>query len=202
MSSPSRLSLARGYLRTQLATTAHKFWVARNLCVWVVDDVQRFWHENGPAGADDPMPLGQAFRVTNAALAFWATLLWRALVHDLSKYRWSEASAFARTIHDFKRTEYGTPAYDELLDRIRPAIKLHYGRNRHHPEHHDGGHGDGFRFMSRIDRIEMIADWGAAIRRQPGGSMERSFATNAERFGYGPADAVGLHDTARRMGLL
>lgn len=186
------MKFAWGYVRTQVGTTVHKFWVARNICAWIVSDVKRLWSE------DEPMPIAQAFREVKVSLALWLRLLRRALLHDLSKYRWDEAKAFAQTIDRLRTTTYGSPGYDDLLKAIKPAISLHYSRNRHHPEFHPKG----FAEMTRVDRIEMIADWGAAVRRHDDGDLDRSLTTNAGRFLYSASDEAVLRGMATRMRLL
>lgn len=173
--------LAVGYIRHLAATTLHKFWVARNLAVWVFSDYVRALHE------DEVPPLG-----------LWADLAWRALIHDLSKYRWDEAKAFASTSDRLRHTKYGTDEYRALLRVIKPAIDAHYRRNRHHPEHWPNG----FRDMNEADVIEMVADWGAAIRRGKEGDLDKSIVQNGERFGYERETEKFLRSTAHRMRLL
>lgn len=180
------MKLAWGYIRTQVATTVHKFWVTWNILRFIVSD------------------FSTEFRIPphRPHWRLYGVLLRRALLHDLSKYRWDEAKAFAETIDQLRTTTYGTDGYQDLLRKIKPAINRHYARNRHHPEFHDGGHGDGFQFMTRVDRIEMIADWGAAVRRHKDGDLEKSLQTNAERFGYDEAQDAQLRVYAKQMGLL
>lgn len=175
------MKLAVGYLWHYGSTTLHKFWVAWNLTRWILSDYLRALEQ------DDFPPL-----------ALWLDLAKRGLIHDLSKYRRDEAEGFARTIDRLKKTKYGTEAYKALLREIKPSIERHYRRNRHHPEWHE----DGYEGMNLADRIEMVADWGAAVRRQAGGDLERSIVQNAERFGYDESETVALRSTARRMGLL
>lgn len=175
-----------GYVRTQASTTLHKFWVARNICVWILSDMRRHVDPDAP------------FITLLQPINLWLALLWRALIHDLSKYRWDEAKAFAETIDQLRTTTYGTPDYEELKAQIKPTIELHYSRNRHHPEFHPGG----FAEMTRVDKIEMVADWGAAVRRHADGDLDRSLTTNAGRFCYGVSDEAFLRSTAKRMGLL
>lgn len=110
-----------------------------------------------------------------------AKLIWRSIVHDLSKYGWTETKHFARTAHKLKRTTYGTKEYYYLLEEIKPAIQHHYKRNRHHPEHWSSGIED----MSALDEIEMICDWAAACKKHKDGNPAHSAAINAKRFGYG-----------------
>jgi len=175
--------LAVGYLRHQVSTTIHKFWVARNLAVFVVDDYVK--------ALLDPM-------CDWPPLDSWLDLGKRALRHDLSKYRWDEASAFARTGDRLRHSTYGTDEYRALLREIKPAITRHYERNRHHPEFWPNG----FKDMNEADVIEMVADWGAAVRRHADGDLDKSIVQNAERFGYDRETEKFLRSTAHRMRLL
>lgn len=176
------MKLAWGYIHHLGSTTIHKFWVAWYLLRWTLSDYLRALEQ------DDFPPLG-----------LWFELGKRALLHDLSKYRWDEAEGFARTINKLKTTTYGTEEYQALLRQIKPSIDRHYRRNRHHPEWHE----DGYEGMTLVDKIEMVADWGAAVRRHADGNLEESITTkNAERFGYDASEVRFLRSTARRMGLL
>ena len=109
-------------------------------------------------------------------------LVWRSIVHDLSKYGWAETKHFARSIRKLRNTTYGTDEYFALLESIKPAIEHHYAKNRHHPEHYKNGIQD----MSAIDQLEMICDWCAACKKHKDGNPIQSAAINAKRFDYGP----------------
>jgi hypothetical protein len=109
-------------------------------------------------------------------------LVWRSIVHDLSKYGWTETKHFARTIRKLRNTIYGTNEYFALLEEIKPAIAHHYKHNQHHPEHFTNGIPD----MGAIDQLEMICDWCAACKKHKDGNALHSAAINAQRFDYGP----------------
>lgn len=149
----------RGYVMHVWQTTTHKGWVAYFLFRAAVANVMTFREA-------------------------WS----RAWRHDLSKYRWDEAVAFAQTIFDLRETEYNSVAYKELLRRLGPSLALHYARNSHHPEHHDGG----YAAMGPGDKVEMVCDWAAAVRRHASGNFERSVLSNAKRFGYDGDQALKL----------
>ena len=63
-------------------------------------------------------------------IAIYASLLWRALIHDLSKFRPDEFVPYARWFFD-ERT-------DEVKTEGRKAYELHRKRNRHHPSYWKG----------------------------------------------------------------
>jgi len=114
----------------------------------------------------------------------------RAICHDASKFTADEFDSFAEVTPGLKDLTYGSEEYKEQLRKIKPAITIHYQRNRHHPEHFAGGIAD----MTLIDLMEMLADWRAAGERHKGGDLRASIEMNAERFGY--------NDTLKRLLLL
>jgi hypothetical protein len=120
-------------------------------------------------------------------------MLRRAVVHDLSKYQWVEARAFAEVIFDLKHTTYGTDAYRALLRRIKPSLEHHYAENSHHPEHYGGGYAE----MSDADPAEMLCDWAAAVRRHADGDLKASIAQNMKRFGYDADEASATRPCSR-----
>jgi hypothetical protein len=118
------------------------------------------------------------------------SLILRGLKHDLSKYRWSEARHFAKVIFKLKHMTYGSDEYAQCLKSIQPSIDAHYKRNSHHPQYYEGGYGS----MSRIDKLEMIADWQAAATRHNDGDILESIEINQKRFGYSNEEKRWLLD--------
>ncbi len=104
----------------------------------------------------------------------------RGLIHDFSKYRWTEASLLARVIFKLKGSTYGSKEYKETLKFLKPMTDSHYKKNRHHPEYHKNGIKD----MTEIDKLEMIADWQAATQRHGNGDLFKSIEINQSRFNY------------------
>lgn len=149
-----------GYLYTQLQTTIHRYWVFYYALKFCFKDKE-----------------------LNKFEKFW--IIHRALVHDLSKYKWDEAKHFATTIFDLKGSTYGSEEYAQMLKEIRPAIDLHYSRNTHHPQFNSK---HGYKEMTRFDKIEMIIDWLSACRRHKDGNIYRSIEINQKRFGYTDED--------------
>lgn len=82
----------------------------------------------------------------------------RATNHDVSKLSLPEKDVFDEATPALANIDYGSPAYHEQLDIMRPALEHHYSNNRHHPEHHARGI-DG---MALIDLVEMLAGWKTA----------------------------------------
>ena len=80
-----------------------------------------------------------------------------------------------------KQLTYGSDEYKAVLDGMRPALKHHYNKNSHHPEHYR----DGISGMTIVDLVEMFCDWCAATERHEDGNIDRSIIQNMERFGYG-----------------
>jgi len=143
-----------GYICHYVQTTIHKLKVLRN----IVDIIDQVHPKNK-----------------------WK-LYGRGWTHDLSKYRWSESKYFAKVIFKLKNLTYDSDEYRKTLDSIRPAIGLHYRRNFHHPECYHLE--DGYQYMSELDRLEMIADWMAAVTRHKDGDIFKSIEINQKRFGY------------------
>ena len=103
----------------------------------------------------------------------------RAANHDISKSEKTEKALFNQTTTS--DTIYGSPEYFERLKSIEKGIKLHYKRNRHHPEHFENGIKD----MNLIDILEMLIDWYSASRcYSETGDIGRSIEINQERFNY------------------
>ena len=119
---------------------------------------------------------------------FIMNLIWRSIIHDLSKFKLDEAEGFARNLKKFKHTEYGTQAYRDLFKDIQPSVQAHYARNRHHPEHWLNGYQD----MNVADLIEMICDWTAASKRVKDGDVEKSMHLNKDRFNISGRDMILL----------
>jgi len=118
----------------------------------------------------------------------------RAAVHDASKFEEPERSIFAANTTKLAKTEYGTPAYQELLNEVQPAITHHYSKNTHHPEHWPNG----VNGMDLLDVMEMLADWAAAVKRNKNGNVHKSIQVNRERFGLSDQLVSILENTVNR----
>jgi hypothetical protein len=129
--------------------------------------------------------------MTKAASA----LVTRAMEHDNSKLESPEVEIFDQYTGLLAGTTYGTDAYRELLEKIRPALDHHYGTHRHHPEHFQFGIAD----MNLIDLLEMICDWMAAAKRHNDGDVRRSIDINQVRFGYPDALKQVFLNTVRDL---
>lgn len=123
-------------------------------------------------------------------------LLQRARDHDASKLVEPEKSTFDAMTPRLKALTYGGGEYKACLDEMQVALKHHYAKNRHHPEHHENGMQD----MTLIDLLEMLMDWKAATERHDDGNIGKSIIHNADRFNFGPEMRQVLLNTAREMG--
>lgn len=119
------------------------------------------------------------FWVAYYIFKFCARMLWRAQVHDLSKYGKYERRRFAEALPKLRASSYGSDEYDRALDRLGPALKHHYAANSHHPEHYGERGVEG---MDLYDFVEMYCDWKAAIRKHADGDLRQSISHNADRF--------------------
>lgn len=121
--------------------------------------------------------LGHKILVGKHMQAAINALMWRAVVHDYSKFVPAEYDAFVANQPTFETVSYGTPEYRAALKAIKPAIQHHYQNNSHHPEHWENGVND----MNLLDVLEMVCDWMAAAQRVPGDTLQ--LAQLKERFG-------------------
>jgi hypothetical protein len=119
----------------------------------------------------------------------------RARLHDQSKLESPEKEVFGEYTHELAKTAYGTPEYDALLAKVKPALDHHYANNRHHPQHWPRGIND----MTLIDLVECLCDWNAATKRNKDGNIRKSIDHNAKRFDISPQLAGILHNTVREM---
>ena len=115
-------------------------------------------------------------------------LIDRAQNHDKSKLEEPELSVFDEVTPRLKNLTYGSPEYKESLNEMGVALSHHYIMNRHHPEHFENGIKD----MNLIDKIEMIADWKAAVQRHDDGDINKSMEINRIRFNISDYDMAIL----------
>lgn len=115
-----------------------------------------------------------AFYLFKVALKF----IYRAIIHDNSKYKFSEAIPMSKIAKYLINTPYGSEQYKKLLKENAENIQLHYKRNRHHPEYYNNN----YKKMSLIDLIEMLEDWKAASKRHKNGNFCKSIEISKEKF--------------------
>jgi hypothetical protein len=111
-------------------------------------------------------------------IRFGTTLLNRAIHHDQSKLESPEKEIFDKYTPILKELEYGSEAYKENLEKLKPALDHHYFVNSHHPQHYNNG----INGMTLHDLVEMYCDWLAAVERTKNGAFEKSLKINEERF--------------------
>ena len=63
-------------------------------------------------------------------------LTFRITGHDESKLEEPEKSIFDKYTPKLADSTYGSKQYKKFLDEMKPALQVHYTKNRHHPEHH------------------------------------------------------------------
>ena len=116
--------------------------------------------------------------VTQSLTDLALKLIDRAQGHDKSKLVEPELSVFDKVTPRLAKLTYGSPEYKESLKEMGSALTHHHMNNRHHPEHFENGIKD----MNLIDKIEMIADWKAAVQRHDDGGINKSMEINRKRF--------------------
>lgn len=119
----------------------------------------------------------------------------RARNHDQSKLESPEAEIFGEYTPELAKTKYGSPEYEVLLAKVKPATDNHYAKNRHHPQHWPNGVDD----MTLVDLMEMLCDWKAATARNKDGNIRTSIDHNEKRFNISPQLAKIFHNTVREM---
>ena len=107
-------------------------------------------------------------------------LLRRGMEHDQTKLESPEAETFEVFTPKLRGATYGSEEYKSFLRDMAPALKHHYERYRHHPEHHVNGIKD----MTLIDLLEMLCDWKASSMRMKDGDIYKSLELQQQRFGY------------------
>jgi hypothetical protein len=119
----------------------------------------------------------------------------RARDHDASKLESPEAEIYGEHFHELATVKYGTPEYEALTQKVKPALDNHYAKNRHHPQHWPNGVDD----MTLIDLVEMLVDWKASTQRNKDGNLRKSIAVNAKRFKIGRQLTNIFQNTVREM---
>ena len=120
-------------------------------------------------------------------------LMARQEQHDQSKLEEPELSAYLSMAH-IRNLPYRSAEYESELKKIDYALKHHYSKNSDHPEFHQRG----FRDMTLIDLVELLADWKSATLRTPETSdILKSIEINQERYGYGEELKDVLINTAK-----
>lgn len=117
----------------------------------------------------------------------------RSTNHDASKLESPEREIFGKHFSELKNTEYGSKEYEELLEKVKPAIDHHYANNRHHPQFHENGVND----MDLIDLLEMLMDWIASSSRNKNGNIRKSLKVNKEKYGISDQLITILENTVR-----
>ena len=126
---------------------------------------------------------------------FIKDLVDRSINHDASKLETPELEIFGEYTPELSKTEYGSPEYTELLNKVKPAIEHHYANNRHHPEHWPDGVND----MTLLDLVEMLADWKSATERNKNGNIRKSIEINAKRYKISPQLQQIFENTVREL---
>ncbi len=118
----------------------------------------------------------------------------RAQQHDASKFEEPEASILAENLPLLDKTEYGTKEYEELLEKVKPALDNHYAKNTHHPVHYENG----INGMCLLDVLEMLSDWIASTNRVRNGNIHKSISLNKEKYKISDQLAEILSNTVKK----
>lgn len=123
----------------------------------------------------------------------------RSVTHDDSKFESPEFEDYASVIDEFQKHPFGSEGYKQAKAKIDKAVKHHYERNSHHPEHYT----DGIEGMDLMDLVEMVCDWKAATLNNPNapGNMENSLKFGIEKYNISPQLAKVLYNTIKNFKL-
>lgn len=105
----------------------------------------------------------------------------RGKLHDKSKLENPEIDIFVEYTPKLATSTYGSEEYQGFLKEMNVALKHHYSKNSHHPEHYKNG----IKGMNILDIVELLADWKSATLRHLDGDLIRSINLNQDRFSYG-----------------
>lgn len=79
--------------------------------------------------------LKHVMRVRDMLDLFATMLLERGRLHDQSKLERPEVELFTEFTSKLASCTYGSDEYKKYLEQMAPALRHHYAKNRHHPEH-------------------------------------------------------------------
>lgn len=111
-------------------------------------------------------------------LKFSLKLMWRATIHDYSKFTKLESEYFIKYMDQLYQSQYGTDKYNNLLKSMEPAIQNHYKHNSHHPEYYKNK----IQGMDLLDLVEMYYDWETSTKKHKTGDISKSIEINRKRF--------------------
>jgi Family of unknown function (DUF5662) len=129
--------------------------------------------------------------VRNYVNMFIVEMLKRSERHDASKLTEAEKPTLDVVLPLLKQIAYGSPEYEALKERAKPALDHHYKHNSHHPEHYGE---EGIAGMDLFDLVEMVCDW-VAWAREPG-NVKIDY--NVEQFDIAPQLKAILTNTLVR----
>lgn len=109
-------------------------------------------------------------------------LVVRSNMHDQSKFDPEEREVYERVTPEFAGVTYGTPEYEAVKAKLGPALDHHYRYNDHHPEHFENGIAQ----MDLAQLTEMVADWYAAMRRDPNAHLIESMEKLRDKYKVEP----------------
>ena len=138
-------------------------------------------------------------------LCFKEGLIWRGLVHDMSKFLPSEWFPYVEFFHGPNGVKNDNGPSPKTKERFKRAVDLHYSRNRHHADHWKQTFQDFNRaemtycpIMGKRDVMEMLCDWHAAGRTQVGpthagwGQVAEWFRENKNKIPLHPITRTGV----------
>lgn len=113
-------------------------------------------------------------------------VIWRGIIHDLSKFRPSELLPYAAYFNSLPEQRSSA-----IKLNFKQAVRLHKSRNRHHPEWWTRSSVEGVigpQEMDDLSILELIADWqGAGLAQGHGDNTLEWYAVNRHQLPLAPA---------------
>ncbi len=123
----------------------------------------------------------------------------RGEVHDASKFSEEERWGYMLLTEAHRTGDFDFP--EETRKIVDDAVRIHKGRNRHHPEFHRNNNDQ--RPMSQTDMYEMVADWAALAQERTGdetASPREYFETVAvTKFGFDANEVKRIDRIVREL---
>jgi hypothetical protein len=124
---------------------------------------------------------------------FVSEMLRRGRDHDASKFSNIEKPGLDEVLPQLEGVAYGSPAWEDIVNRAAEALAHHYCHNSHQPEHYGN---QGVAGMDLFDLVEMVCDWMAAASRNSADGVKVGY--NVQKFGIAPQLASIIENTLAR----
>lgn len=122
----------------------------------------------------------------------------RAEHHDDDKLEGVVLDSFYDISGKFEHAKFGSKEYDDILEKLKPTLDVHYKINDHHPQHNENG----ISGMNLMSIVEMLIDWKSASSAYGDNTFEESMLINKKRFEIDEQLYEIMLNTAKSLGYL